>query len=364
MEFIIGLVLRALEIGVVAVLVVDSIVLTKAYHYGVLERLGDRTGKIYFEGLGFKIPLFDRVKFISMAPLPINIEAFFTTGKLKKPGDKEDDEADKLQVDVTGSLQHAPDPFVIDDEGRNVYISMSEKIIKDGIQDKIRDLLGGLGGIYQAEDLIGNRQAFGDLIDQILKCAVPYHLRHKKGTVDKGETLKGLGNGGCGDENCRFEEQVPREELIEFYNSHWRYLKEEERRRKKEKNEKSRASRKTGAMSRKEVMAISKQNSNISPVEQRYGLHILTFANARVDFSKEVKAAFEQRKLAKERRKAFDVKLEMAEQAQSRIDDISGQEALNAADVSLIPEVAKGKSIVSVEGKLGVVGGLVKAVTN
>ena len=191
MEFIIGLVLRALEIGVVAVLVVDSIVLTKAYHYGVLERLGDRTGKIYFEGLGFKIPLFDRVKFISMAPLPINIEAFFTTGKLKKPGDKEDDEADKLQVDVTGSLQHAPDPFVIDDEGRNVYISMSEKIIKDGIQDKIRDLLGGLGGIYQAEDLIGNRQAFGDLIDQILK-AWKRRVRRRKLQVRRTSPARGV----------------------------------------------------------------------------------------------------------------------------------------------------------------------------
>lgn len=305
MDFILGVVLWSLLIGVMTVLVVDSIVLVPAYHYGVLERFRKRTGTIYYEGIGFKLPFIDKVIPVSMALTPIPIEVAFTS-------------ADKLQLGITGSLQYRPDPKGVDKDGRNLFISMSEAVIKNGIEDMLRDMLGGLGGVYNSDDFIKNRQALGDLINNILQFGIPYHFRHDVNCEVHGCVHKG-------------EPRIDAKDLIAFYNVHWKVLKEQHDRE-------------------------QEQKESPSSVERRYGIEVEVFALSNVDFSKEMKASLEAQKQADARAEAFGRKMEMAAKAKAL--GASPQEALNAADVSLTPDIAKNKVVVSVEGQAGVLGGV------
>ncbi|MBI4085418.1 MAG: hypothetical protein HY432_02865 [Candidatus Liptonbacteria bacterium] len=297
------------SIAALTVLIADSIVLVPAYHFGVLERFRKRTGHIYDEGIGFKLPFVDKVIPILMGLTAIPLVVKFTT-------------EDKLQLQVTGSLQYRPDPRRTDSEGRNLFISMTEAIIQSGIQDMLRDMLGGLGGVYNAEHFIGNRQALGDLINNILKFREPYHLRHTPGT----------GEGKCGVDGCKFGDRIDAKDLIAFYNSHWKAIKQ--------RNEEERT-----------------RGGEASTVEQRYGIDVEVFVLANVDFSDDIKDSFEKEKEAEARARAFRTKLEMAGKAQTLL-QIDGQTALNAADVSLNPKIAENKVVVSVEGQAGVLGGI------
>lgn len=319
MEFAIGVVLWSLLLGVIAVLIVDSIVIVPAYHYGVLERLGERTGKPYDEGIGFKFPLIDKVIPVLRSLTPIAIEVNFTT-------------ADKLQLKIAGSLQYRPDPNGVDDEKRNLFVSISEAVIKDGIEDMIRDVLGGLGGKYTSDDFIKSRQALGDLINNLLQFEIPYHLRHIKPHNGNNCSVEGCDHKGCGVPDCGFDERVNAEKLIEFYNSHWKYLKENRDRE-------------------------QAQKESPSSVEKRYGIEVEVFALSTVGFSDEVKTAFEKKREAELREEAFNIKLGMAKRAKAAL-DVDGQVALNSADVSLNPEIAGNKTVVSVEGQAGVLGGI------
>lgn len=69
--------------------------------------------------------------------------------------------------------------------------------------------------------------------------------------------------------------------------------------------------------------------------------------------------AFEKQKQAEARANAFKSKIKMAKQAQEL--GASAQVALNSADISLDPSVEK--KVVSVEGDVGVLGGLIAAIT-
>ncbi|MDO8663978.1 MAG: SPFH domain-containing protein [Candidatus Liptonbacteria bacterium] len=354
MEFTIGVLLWSLLIALVAALIVDSLVITSAFHFNVHERLGKRTGKISLEGLDFKIPLIDKIKEISMSLEPIPMGVNFTT-------------KDNVQLALTGSLQHNPDFNIKEEEGPNKganrYISISEKVIKDGIEDMISDVLGGLGGKYNAVDFIKSRQALGDIINNLLQFEVPYHLRHHREAHDGStcsvknckvcdaapdcNTAEDCKYEGCGVVKfkrgeevipvCDYDERVDAEDLLDFYNSHWKYLKKN-----RDKEE--------------------KLKEKPSSVEKRYGIKVEVFALANVDFSDDMKKALEAQKQAEARAVAFGKKMEMAEQvidlAKLKEVPVTMQEALNSADVSLTPTIANNKKVISVEGAIGVVGGL------
>jgi len=363
------LTLQALFVLFVVVCLADTFFRVPKFHYGVHERLGNRTGIIYFEGWGLKIPLIDTVEIISLGLSKSKVQAVFTTGKApidtNKPasttrGD-DDSKNDKIEVVTLGSLQYRANPFVFDEHGRNVFITMSEEMIDDGMEDALKDMFGGLGGIHQAEDFIENRQAFGDMVVQILKSEKPYHLNHETGGDENGKNK-------CGVKNCEFKDvkMIPRQDLIVFYNKHWEHLKEI--------ITKKNAKRKVDmsvigispipwlsyAASFKAESDADNPIDDISPIERRYGIDIETFALANIDFSPAMKAAFEKNREAKERARAYTIKLRMAKQA---VDDlgVDGQVALNSADVSLNPDIARNKSVISVEGEAGVLGGALKA---
>lgn len=291
-------------------LVLVAIVKVPAYHFGILERFGRRTGRIIEEGFGVKIPFIDDVELVSLELGELDVDAKFTT-------------SDKLQLEIKGSLQYRPDLGIVDTEGRNVFITMSEEIIRSGIEDAIASVLGGLGGVYQSDDFISNRQALADLLNAIFRLGTPPHLRH-----DAKNCAVCVANKS--QNKPQFGEVVGAKDLIDFYNSHWQLVR--------------------GIISQERH-----QLTDFSPTEKRYGIDVEAFFLSRVDFSEETKKAFEKQKQAEAREKAFGVKIRMAERVKTL--GASAQVALNAADVSLDPDVKK--SVVSVEGEAGILGGII-----
>lgn len=279
-------------------------VVIPAYHFGVVERFGKRTGRILYEGFRLKIPLIDGVELISLELDTIPIAVEFTT-------------IDKLKLTCSGSLQWRPDPDIKDDKKRNTFVTMSEDIITTGMADAIKAKLGALGGKKTGKDFIQNRQAIGDIINCALRLSkdkIP-HQNHD--------------SGNCGVDSCRREKEVDAKNLIDFYNKHWRIIKP--------------------------ILGNEdKEINDHSPTEERYGIDIKHFALANIAFSEETAKAFEKEKQAEARARAFDTKLVMVRKAKEL--GASPQEAFNAADVSLDPAVKK--EIVSVEGEAGVLGGL------
>ncbi|MFH0806660.1 MAG: SPFH domain-containing protein [Candidatus Brennerbacteria bacterium] len=287
-----------------------------AYHFGVVERFGERIA-IFREGLNFKIPLIDKIELISLELSEIPTVVSFTT-------------KDRLPLQCNGSLQYRPDPDM--GGAKNVFVTMSEDIVTSGIKEAIKAKLGSLGGTRNAEEFIVNRNAIADLINATLRMKVPPHLNHDK-TMCGAKIQKKISE-QVNVVDCDLPQEVLSDDLLEYYRSHWRTVKkiiDEERSR----------------------------PTDRSAYEERYGIDIVAFALADVDFSEETKKAFEKEQQAKARRRAFTDKIEMAKEAKNL--GASAQEALNAADVSLDPSIKK--SVLSVEGETGVLGGFIGALT-
>lgn len=153
-----------------------------AYHFGVVERFGKRTGGILREGLKLKLPFIDQVELISLELETIPISVEFTT-------------KDKLKLVCSGSLQYRPDPEI--KKGRNIFVEMSEKTITVGIIDMVKSKLGSLGGVKESNDFIENRAAIADLINCSLRLKKAPHL-------DSGVNIK---------------------KVIDFYKTNWQQVK-------------------------------------------------------------------------------------------------------------------------------------------
>ncbi len=310
-------IVSGLILCLVAYLILDIFVTVPGAHYGVHLRFGERTGKIFEEGLNLKLPLIEKVELFSMELDRISVKVEFTT-------------EDTLQMFLEGSLQYYPDPRISDDpkdisrsakkrRGKNTFFAMSDEIIKKGIEETIQSILGGLGGRYTGKDFYANRQALGQLINAILMMKTPPHMNHDPEICE----VKG----------CEMAEKVGANDLVLFYNEHW-----------------------------KETQALTKSGNKdaetCSPHEIRYGIDVETFALSRVDFSEKTKTDLEKKKQADASEAAFDAKMRMAEKAKTI--GATAQEALNAADVSIDPDIKK--RVVSIEGSTGVLGGLVEKI--
>jgi len=317
MEFYIMIAVIIVVAILFAYVALDVFVIVPGPNYGVHLRFDKRTGRILEEGLGFKIPFIDKVDLFSTELDKIEVNVNFTT-------------IDKLQLTIIGSLQYRPDARISDDpddtkklarkrKGKNTFFAMSQEIIKSGIEDALRSMLGGLGGVYKGSEFINNRQALGSLINSILRLNKPPHLNHD---INK-----------CNVSECTMPEKIDAKHLVDFYNSHWKGVHEH-------------------------IESEKNKDSECSPIEIRYGIDVETFALSNVDFSQATKEAFEKEKQAEARKDAFKYKIIMAKEAKEL--GASAQEALNAADISLDPEIKK--QIVSVEGNAGVLGGLISKI--
>ncbi|MDO8557151.1 MAG: SPFH domain-containing protein [Candidatus Jorgensenbacteria bacterium] len=296
-------------VGGVIIIIIATLFLTisiPAYNFGVVERFGKRT-RVLYEGLNLRLP-FEEVKFISMEVISVEVKTGFTT-------------FDKLHLTCVGSLQYRANPDVRDEENRNVFVTMSESIIKSGIVAGIEAKLGALGGVYKGEDFIQSRHAIADIINAFLRLGTLPHEEHQKN--------------GCGVQDCKFiGQRVEAKDLIEFYNSHWDWIKK---------------------------MLSETQGSSQSGIETLYGIDIRKFELSDISFEKETKEAFEKEQQVKAKKNAYLTKLAMAKITMRKL-GASPQVALNSVDVALDPQVKK--SVVSVEGEIGVLGGLLGKLTN
>lgn len=214
---------------------------------------------------------------------------------------------DKLRLQIEGVFQYRPDPDVLDFDERNIFVTVSEEVIVAGVVEAVEARLGGLGGKCNHEVFVENRQALGDIINAILRLQNPPHIDHE---VEAGEAL------------------------VAFYNANWPIIRK--------------------------ILADEKKNlKDRSRIERRYGIDVEAFDLGNVDFTPETQAAFEEEKQAEARAKAADGRLRIASRFKDEV-GVSPQTAVDEADLLMDPFIKK--TIVSVQGEVGVLSGLIAGV--
>ena len=104
----------------------------------------------------------------------------------------------------------------------------------------------------------------------------------------------------------------------------------------------------------------SGSEKDYSVIEERFGIEVVVFNLADVDFSQKTKIALEEQKQADFRAVAVRKKIDIAKELQTKL-GADAQIALNSADVLMTPGVTK--HIVSVEGDAGILGGIIGGLT-
>lgn len=311
--FYVAIVLGALG---VLYLIADSIVFINAVNYGVVWRFGGQTKGTRKEGLNLKFPIVEKIKTVSLELKTKEIKVEFTT-------------KDNLRLTIPGSIQYRADSHVLDGDDKNVFVRVSDEAVAKGIERDIQAKLGGIGGQYGGEDFIKNRQALDSIINSILRLDNPLHLTYDFASCEKKScsfckkqsNKKGIDKG------------IMADQLINFYNTHWKPVKE----------------------------LLDHENdpeniNNRSNLEKRYGIDIVKYSLAEISFTEETQGAQEERKQAEYRAQAGIKIIKLAEQAKSSSPDISSQQALNWADSILNPDTPR--TMISVEGDSGILGGL------
>ena len=199
---------------------------------------------------------------------------------------------DRLQVMIKGSVQWRPDKSLLN----RAFVEMSEDAISEGLESAIKSELGIIAGTKSGLAFIGNREAIGFLINCVLRLSVPPHVK---------EGLK------------------PSERL--------RYYIE------------------NALNIRKHLTDEGKNTEDRSPIEARYGIDIVEFALADVDFSPKTIEALEKRKQVEGELRAQDAQFKkiavITEELKAK--GLTPQEAVNAAQ-AIIGNAEK--KVFSVEG--------------
>lgn len=200
---------------------------------------------------------------------------------------------DNLQVIIKGSVRWKVDVNLLND----VFVTMPENTITTGLVDTIKSELGIIAGTQKGDAFIKSREAIENLINCVLRMKDPFHVMQG---LKPAERLK------------HYEEQFAsvRDHL------------------------------------RKEHLL----NDDRSDVEERYGIDIVGFSLADVDFSPETKKSLEKKKQTEAELKAqelqFKKKVEMAKTLKEEI-GLDPQPAINSAEVTI--KQAE-KKVFSIEG--------------
>ncbi len=298
MEFILAAI-------VIAVFAATSFGVTPSVHYDVLSVLGARRKGVLREGPHWFPPFVSSRERVSTELVTKGVVFEFTT-------------KDNVKVKVGGVLQYRPDPDVVfpvshPDDGRNVYVTVSDDGIVAGVEEAVKARIGSLGGNREYDDFVKNRPAIGDIINAILRLEKPPHILHK-------EWCK-LGAA------CPYQRPIDIDQLIEFYKDHWPEIRE---------------------LKAKE----SSHRDKRSEIELRYGIDVESFDLGDVGFTKEMQAALEEEKQADARAKAADARLEIVDKYIRM--GLSPKDAADQADKLMDPEVTK--TIISIQGEGGTLG--------
>lgn len=295
--------------------ILDTPVTIEKVAFGVVERFKGRTGRIVLEGFRLKLPFIERISVFSLELVKTKVSAELTT-------------KDLLGLIVTGDLQYRADPYIPDANGLNVFVSISDEIIEQGIAEAIESVLGALGGTHEHDVFIQKRRILADLVNCVLRMEVPPHMRHE------------LDCEICRDwtpvpeePNFRGQSMIDTDHLIEFYERHWqeiRPLVEDGR-------------------------PDSVINRQASDIERRYGIAIVYFATPKVDFSAETKKALEEEKQAEFRAQAGVIRIDLLKKFKA--EGLSPKEAADQADIVL--DAAVRKAVISTQGNFGLLGTLI-----
>lgn len=308
--------------AVLVAFIVASIRIIPAVQFGVVKRFGKRTGRVLGEGLKFVVPFFDVVDLFSEKLDSDEVEVGFTT-------------KDKVRIDVRGSTQWRADKSVgYLKEGTKVvrFIEMSADAIEQGLRDAVESLLGAIAGLHDVNDFINKRTPLEQLINASLRLEEPPHLFPEK--IAERLSVPGALPVAIGDlkdaDGKPFltpaQNEVPPDRYLAFY-----------------------------AQYGKEIRALLKEEqdeqSQVSPVEERYGISIVTFALAQVTFDEKTQEAFELARQADARTEAagklsLNV-IELAATLRKKNKKLTQQEAINQAAATL--GIAT-KNVISIEG--------------
>lgn len=186
---------------------------------------------------------------------------------------------DNLEIMIKGSVQWRPDEALLD----STFVEMSENTITKGLVDTIKSELGIIAGTKKGEAFIKDREAISLLINSVLRLSAPPHIA----------------------------ENLSPAERLQYYIDNTPVI-------------------------RKRLADEPKNVNDRSDLENLYGIDIIRFSLADVDFSQTTKAALEKKKQAEAEMKAaqerFQKKKEIIEQLKSL--GIDADAALDSAEVA------------------------------
>lgn len=282
-----------LGLTAVSKLIQHSVIQVPEYHFAVISRLSERTGRVLLEGTYFVIPLIDKFFKVSMQRRTIEIDAEFKC-------------ADDQHLCVSGSLDHRFDPRVVGkhgwNEGRSVIQTLSRGSVDRVVVDFVKKALQAVGAAVKSKDFFNNFPAVDDYLNCMLRFSVPPHLRHNAAT--------------CGVPKCKMPPgDVGNGKLLRFYKTHRSLVK-------------------------KELEGEAGEKGDFSSMEKHCGIDCEKFILADINHTAEQKAALAMKKQVEARSKANETRMDTAEELIKR--GLSTKErALDDADVVLTPDVAK-----------------------
>ena len=271
-------------------------------HRGVLVRLDKRhEDRTYGEGWhGFwdgVMPFIDRIE---IEPVTLQT-ATVTTTVLSK---------DNLQLTISGSVQ-----FRVDDVYR--HMEVDPKTIEVGMNDAIESELGIIAGKVRGDQFKAARREVQLLINSVLRFSAAPHYRAS--ATDP--TVFDLADG---------DQEVEPHKRVGFY-------------------------RKNGAAVREALQRETEEADDRSEIERRYGIDVVVFELAEVNFTKETVEALEKKRQAElgadAAQGAFKRQLAIFNELKEHV---GPERALNEASLIVGGKDRGSRQIISVEGLEGI----------
>lgn len=269
-------------------------------HRGVLVRLDKRhEDRVYGEGWhGFwdgVMPFIDRIAVEPVTLQPMTI----TTKVLSK---------DNLQLTVGGSVQ-----FRVDDVYRHMEMDLDLKTIEVGMRDAIESELGIIAGKVNGDQFKAARREVQLLINSVLRFSVASHYRASAADP----TVFDPANG---------DQEVEPHKRVGFY-------------------------RKNGKAIRTALERETEEADDRSEIEKRYGIDVVVFELAEVDFTPETVAALEKKRQAElgadAAQGAFKRQMAIFHELKEHV---GPERALNEASLIVGGKDRGNRQIISVEG--------------
>lgn len=271
-------------------------------HRGVLVRLDKRhEDRVYGEGWhGFwdgVMPFIDRIE---IEPVTLQT-ATVTTAVLSK---------DNLQLVISGSVQ-----FRVDRVYR--HMEVDPKTIEVGMRDAIESELGIIAGKVNGDQFKAARREVQLLINSVLRFSGAPHYRASSADPARFDPANG-------------NQEVEPHKRISFY-------------------------RKNGAAVRTALQRETDEADDRSEIEERYGIDVVVFELAEVNFTKETVAALEKKRQAElgadAAQGAFKRQMAIFHELKEHV---GPERALNEASLIVGGKDRGSRQIISVEGLEGI----------